>query len=629
MAQNTRNTRKLMSSGGGLVVAVILLFAINIIANAVLTSFRLDLTEDKLFTLSDGTRNILGDIDEPVRLRLYYSAKLFSGIPQIVSYGTRVRDLLQEYVAESGGKVELTVIDPAPFSEAEDEAVGYGIRKIPVNQAGEFGYFGLVGTNTTDDELVLPFLQPSQEEALEYDITKLVYNLANPTKRTIGIVSGLNVFGSRTSGAPGWTVISTLKELFDVRTLGLDTDAVDADIDTLLVIHPKDLPRSTIYAIDQFVLRGGKAMIFVDPFAEEDQVRQDPDKPMILPKRTSNLVDLFAAWGVTLDDEKVVGDLDAAIRVGYQAERGPQEIEYLPWLRLDDDNLNGDDFITNQLQQVNIGSAGALVHDPESGTEFTPLLKTGTNSGFIDRDGIIFVRDPRGFLENFEPTPDEYVVAARVRGNVKTAFPQGRPRSEEEKRAPADTDYLTESTTPVNVVIVADTDILSDRFWVRVQDFLGVRVPSPFADNGSFVVNTVDNLGGNDDLISLRSRRASQRPFDRVLDIEKAAEAQFRDKERALVERLEQTEARIRELESQRAEDSSILLTPEQREAIEGFRAEQLKIRKELRAVQLNLKRDIERLGAQLKFINIGLVPLLVAVAAVFVGVAQSRRRAA
>ncbi len=613
-------------------VALVLFLGINIISNGTLTASRLDVTQNRLYTLSDGTRNVLSKLDEPITLRFYFSAKQFEALPQYLNYGKRVRDLLEEYAAESGGKLKLQVIEPEPFSEAEDQAVGYGIEQLPLNATGDMGYLGLVGTNATDDEMPLPFLNPEREDALEYEVSKLVYTLANPQKRVIGLISDLAVDGGPPPGpdappTPPWASISQLKELFDVRELERTTTAIAPEIDTLLVIHPKDLPAKTLYAIDQFVLRGGKAMVFVDPLAEEDRPERDPSNPMVMPKVDSSLEPLFAAWGIKVATDKVVADPKDAVRVNFNGPRGPQEVEYLPWLQLHKDRLNRDDFITGELQGVNVGTAGSIETLEHATTKLTPLLKSGPTAGLIERDAIFFVRDPNGLRENFKPGTAALTIAARLTGPAKTAYPDGPPLDEHEKRGADDAAQLKEAKDGIHVIVVADTDVLADRFWVRIERFLGMQVPNPFANNGDFLVNAIDNLGGNDDLISLRSRGEYARPFERVEDIKRNAEAQFRDREQALRAKLSETESKLRELQQGKGGDGeSAILSAEQRKEIELFRDEQLKTRKELRAVQHELGKNIEALGNQLKLINIGLIPLLLAAAAIAVGTLRQRR---
>lgn len=636
------NTRLL--SGGGLLLALVAFLAVNIIGNQTLTSMRLDVTENRLFTLSQGTRNILDSLKEPINLRYYFSNKLLAGYPELQTYGVRVRDLLEEYASRSNGQIKLTVIDPEPFSEAEDQAVAFGIRQLPVSEVGDMAYFGLVGTNSVDQEIAIPFFDPSQEQALEYDLTKLVYNLAHPKKRVVGVISGLPIFGTPDPyGRPAqpWTVVPVLREAFDVRELRADLINVDKDIDTLVVIHPENLSEETQYAIDQFVLKGGKAMVFVDPSAENDSTMPDPANPTVLPEHKSDLPKLLQAWGLKLLEGKVAADADAAIRVSYTGNRGPQEIEYLPWLHLEERNLNREDFTTSQLKLINVGSGGVLQRLEGATTTITPLIETGGNSGLLDAEAVMIVRDPRGLLESFKPEGKPLMLAARVTGTVKSAFPGGKvekagpnPAGEPADGGKAEKDtivkpnHVEESAQPVNVIVVADTDMLADSFWIRMQQSMGVRVPTPFADNGNFLVNAIDNLGGNSDLISLRSRGSSSRPFTVVEQIQKDAEAQFRSKERALQEKLQETEKKIAELQQQKDQSAGTLMSPQQKAEVEKFKAEMLNTRKQLRDVQHDLRKNIEGLGTKLRIVNIGLVPALLGAFAVVFALMRRARRA-
>lgn len=635
------NTRLL--SGGGLLLALVAFLAVNIIGNQTLTSMRLDVTESKLFTLSQGTRNILDSLKEPVNLRYYFSNKLLAGYPDLQTYGVRVRDLLEEYASRSGGQIKLSVIDPEPFSEAEDQAVAFGIRQLPVSEVGDMAYFGLVGTNSVDQEIAIPFFDPSQEQALEYDLTKLVYNLAHPKKRVVGVISGLPIFGTPDPyGRPAqpWTVVPVLREAFDLRELRADLVSIDKDIDTLVVIHPENLPEETQYAIDQFVLKGGKAMVFVDPSAENDSTVPDPANPTVLPEHKSDLPKLLAAWGLKLLEGKVAADTDAAIRVSYTGNRGPQEIEYLPWLHLEEKNLNRDDFTTSQLKLINVGSSGVLQRLEGATTTITPLIETGSNSGLLDAEAVMIVRDPRGLLESFKPEGKPQMLAARVTGKVKSAFPGGKVEKAGSNPAgqPADggnagketvtkPNHVEESAQPINVIVVADTDLLADSFWIRMQQSMGVRVPTPFADNGNFLVNAIDNLGGNSDLISLRSRGSSSRPFTVVEQIQKDAEAQFRNKERALQEKLQETEKKIAELQQQKDQTAGTLMSPQQKAEVEKFKAEMINTRKQLRDVQHDLRKNIEGLGTKLRIVNIALVPVLLGAFAIVFALMRRTRR--
>lgn len=626
---------KKLLTGSGLALAAALFVAVNIIANQTLTAVRVDLTANRLYTLSAGTRNIIERIEEPITIRLYYSPQQFAGVPQMLDYGKRVRDMLEEYAAAAGDRIRLLVIDPEPFSEAEDEAVAFGVRQLALSASGEMGYLGVVGTNATDEQEVLPLLSPEREEALEYELTKMIYSLATPQRRVIGVMSELPVFAPppdpMTGRAAGrdWTALVLLQELYEVRELAPTATSIETDIDTLVLIHPKTLSRATLYAIDQFVLRGGKALVFVDPMAEHDEAAPDPANPGVMPRLDSNLESLFEKWGVKLDTSKVVGDPASAVRVSFRTSRGPQEVEYLPWLQLQDEALNQDDFITNELDKINVGTAGSLATIEGSKLVHTPLLQTTESAGLIERDAIVFVRDPAGLIENFKADGRRHVLAMRITGTAETAFPEGRPLGENEQRAPADAAFLAVAKDPINVIVVADTDLLADRFWVRFSSFGGMQVPETLGNNADFLVNAVDNLAGNTDLVSLRSRGRYTRPFEVVQEIQREAEAEFRDRERALQERLSATEQKLAALHSQEG-DGEMLLTPEQKAEIEAFRQEQLATRKELRAVQHELERNIERLGSRLKLANTALVPLLIILLAIALNVyfARARRRA-
>ena len=620
-------------TGTGLIIALALFLGVNIISNQSLTSMRLDVTENKLHTLSDGTHNILESIDEPITVRFYFSTKQFANIPQYNNYGRRVRDMLEEYAAISDGMIRLQVIDPEPFSEAEDQAVGFGIEPIPLNQAGEKGYLGLVATNSTDDEIPIPIMSPDREQSLEYDLTKIIYTLNNPKRRKIGLLTGLPVLANSPDPATGkltereWGAISLLKEVYDVTQVSDTVTEIAADVDTLIVIHPKKLSAKALYAIDQFVLRGGRAMVFVDPFAEQDQTQPDPENPMVMPDTSSDLGPLFDKWGLQMVDEKVVGDIGTAVRVQFRSETGPQEVEYLPWLSLQKANLNSDDFVTNQLNSVNVGSAGVLQPSDGATTTFTPLIQTSENAGELERGALMFVRNPADLLQNFEPGGEKITLAVRIQGDVETAYPDGKPLDTTEARAPDDEKFLAKSASPINVIVVSDTDILADRFWVSYQNFLGMQMPQAFANNADFLINAIDNLGGNDDLISLRSRGEYSRPFTVVQQIQKDAEAQFRDREQALQTKLEETETKIEALQQGSGGAGESILSPEQRKEIDLFRKEQLKTRKELRAVQHDLQKNIEQLGTKLKLLNIGLIPFLILLLAVGLSVFKLQRQ--
>lgn len=624
--------------GIGLLLAVCLFVAINIVVNAVLTSWRLDLTENRLFTLSNGTVNILNNLKEPIRLDFYFSQQALTGLPALTNYGVRVRDLLQEYATHSNGNLELRVIDPESFSEEEDQAVASGLQGITVSNAGDRAYFGLVGINSTDDEKIIPFFQSERESALEYDITKLIYNLSHPKKGVIGIITTLPMSGdpSQPGGKP-WTIISVMKEFFEVRDLGVAVDEISPDINVLMIVHPKNLKARTRFAIDQYALNGGKVMIFIDPLAEADRAPPELEGQATLPDIDSELPDLLAQWGVEVPPEKIAGDINAAMHVQTRSQRGTQEIAYLPWLRLADESFNKKDFATSELSVIHMGTAGVITKKPDASINVIPLIETTRQSMQLERDFLIIQRDPQVLLDNFRSSEKKQSLAVRIQGLARTAFPDGIATGEEAegkpetggkiKPAPAKGASGPVQEGEINVIVVSDTDLLTDLFWIRTQSYFGMDLPEPIADNGNFIINSLDNLSGSNDLISLRSRGGFTRPFDRVEAIRRDAELKFREREQQLQAKLEETEQKIKQLQQEQGNDASLILTPEQSREMEKFREVRLETRKQLRAVQHELKKNIEDLGDRLRIINIGLVPLLIIFISIGTGVYRINRR--
>lgn len=631
-------------TGAGLVVGLILLFAVNILSDETLNSARMDLTEGRIYTLSDGTRSVLAKIDEPVTLRLYLSRKLVTRLPEFSSYAARVQDLLREYQREAGGKIRLQVIDPEPFSPEEDRAVGYGLRAVPVNNREDMLFFGLVGTNSVDDEEIIPFFTREREEFLEYDVTKLIHNLINVKQPVVGLLSSLPVEGLgpraefRGFSAPPWMVIEQMRQLFEIRSLDASLDAVPEGTDVLVLIHPKNLSDGALYAIDQFVMRGGRVLAFVDPNAEAEQGVNMGGVMVPARSRRSELDRLLRAWGVILEQDKVIGDLELAARVRMERDGRELTFDYPVWLTVGSDQMNQDDIVTRQLGNLSFGTPGSLVPAEDATTSFVPLIETTGGAAAFASESVALAEDPQKLLRIYRPEDRTFTLAARMSGPVKSAFPDGAPEAEE---ADKDTDanesgtdsskptppHVAESREPVNIIVVADSDLLQDKFWVAVQDFLGTRIAVPTAANDSFVVNALDNLAGSGDLISVRNRGSFVRPFDRINALREQAELRFRQKEQELIERLEQTEGKLVELEESRQGDDGMVLTPAQQQELMEFRQERLRIRKDLRDVRHRLRRDIEALQDGIKFINIALVPILVALTGIGVAVLRMRRR--
>ena len=428
-----------------------------------------------------------------------------------------------------------------------------------------------------------------------------------------------------------------MKEFFDVRDLGTKVDDISPDIDVLMIIHPKKLLARTQFAIDQYVLKGGKVLLFVDPLAEADRSAPPGDNKGVLPDIASDLPRLMDQWGVKMLPEKIAGDINAAMHVQTTSPRGTQEIAYLPWLRLADESFNKQDFATSELSVIHMGTAGILVKKSDVKTTFTPLIETTKQSMQLDRDFLMIQRDPNVILDNFKSSETKMTLAVRLQGHATTAFPDGAPGGEEtgsgatgeptSKPAASGTTAGLVKEGNINVIVVADTDLLTDLFWIRNRSYLGMELPQPIADNGNFVINALENLAGSNDLISLRSRGKFTRPFDRVEAIRREAELKFREHEQELQAKLKETEDKIKKLQQEQGNNTTMILTPEQNKEMEKFRKVRLDTRKELRAVQHELKKNIENLGTRLRIINIVLVPLLIVVISIATGVYRVNRR--
>ena len=627
-------------TAGSLGIALILLIATNLLAGVALRNSRVDLTADRLYTLTEGSRSILAGLSDDITLTFYFSDRLFQDVPSIKSYGLRVEELLNEYSNRAGGRIKLNVVDPEPFSEAEDQAVQYGIRGAPAGGAGESAYFGLAGVNTTDGEEVIPFFHPGNEDTLEYDVTRLIHNLDNPKKKVVAVISGLPLDGTmpgmqpRGQQPPAWMVLSQIQEVFDTRVLGRsEVDRIDDDVDVLMIVHPQNLSETTLFAIDQFVLGGGRVLAFVDPFADSEPLRPDPFMPNSpQPRAPSDLGPLLAAWGVEMDLTQFAGDRLRARKVGFSRDPNSPPVDFPPWLELRSEDLNQDDVITSGLSTLSMATVGIIRPIDGATTLLTPLIESSDQVMAYPVSEVQLEPDPKRMLNSFVPAGEKFLLAARITGPLKSAFPDGPPL-DEDAEGELDSDrleFLPESRGAANIILVADADILADRFWVQVQDFLGDRMAYPFADNGSFVINALDNLGGSSDLISVRSRASYARPFDRVREIQREAEERFRQTERELQARLLETDERLRALQKPAAEGGGeALLNAEQQQEIEQFLQEKVRIRKELRTVQRDLRKDIEALQSNVRFVNIGLVPLMIGLTAMLVVLIRARGRRA
>jgi ABC-type uncharacterized transport system involved in gliding motility auxiliary subunit len=599
---------------GSLALLLVLFVTATMLSSNLLKGLRFDLTDNGLYTLSEGTLGVLESLQEPVTLYLFFSEEASSDLPQVRSYARRVDELLEELVNHGGGKLSLRRVDPAPFSEEEDQAAAFGLQAVPVGTAGENLYLGIAATNTLDDVQAMPFLQPSKEKFLEYDLAKMIASLGNPEKTTVGLLSALQMgpgFDPTTgSMREAWVVHDQLSQLFELRNIEPGAESLPEDLDVLLLVHPRSISDSLLYAIEQFVLGGGHLIAFLDPFAEMD--RGDPSDPMgqMQAGSSSSLGSLLEGWGIVYDPSRVVGDL--------QFGAGTSRARHIGILSVPSGGLNGQDIVTGDLKLVNLSSTGWFEPAEDASTRFETLISSSENAAPMDSSRLRFLSDPRDLMEGFNPTGRRYTLAARVSGPAAATL-----------EAPEEQQVAHLSATGdegINVLLFADSDLLSDRMWLQKQDFLGQSIVNAFADNGALAINAVDNMLGNRDLISIRTRASSGRPFERVDEIRVAAERTYRATEERLQMELEETERKLADLQAAKGEGELTVISEEQQTEIQRFLDRKLEIRRDLRQVQHDLQRDIDALGTRLKLINIALVPALVMLVAL-VYAARRRRR--
>jgi len=587
-------------SGLGLFLLALAFVMVILLNNLWFSGIRVDLTENKLFTLAAGTREIVQDIDEPINLYFFFSEKASEDLTTLRAYANRVRELLQEYALLADGKINLQLIDPEPFSDAEDRAAAFGLQGVPVNSAGDELYFGLAATNALDDQQVIGFFQPDKEEFLEYEISKLIQNLLVQNKPKVGLLSSLKVQGDMDMNTfqttPAWVVIDQIDQASELQTITPDAESLPAGLDLLVLIQPHGLAESLLSSIDQFALSGGRVLVFVDPLAEMDQSQVNPVMGMS-GAETSIDFPLLAGWGVLLRKDVVLGDAQQALTV---SGADGQPVRHLSILGLQAQNFNNEDIILSSLETINVSTAGILDVLDQRSTQVDVLMASSEYAMPIERLRLKMLGDPSELLPDFQATGLVYPVAVRITGAAKSQYP-----------VTVDGDDSVLSTGQLNVIVVADTDILTDRLWVQLQDFFGQRIVSPWANNGDFVTNAVDNLTGSSALISIRSRGRFSRPFEVVQDLRREAEASYLNSANDLQAQLAETERQLGELESSRDEQNLMSLSPEQEAALVRFQQEKLRIRKALRNVRHQLDKDIEMLGSTLKFMNIVLMPLV------------------
>lgn len=587
-----------LSAFFSLTLLVALFIALVVLNNQLLGSYRADLTENSVYSLSAGSKAVLTELDEPVTLYFFFSDTASKGMTSLRNYANRVQSLLEEYAQASNGKVRLKVIDPEPFSEAEDQASQFGLTGATIGTIGEAVYFGLAGTNTLDDQFTIAFFDPQKEQFLEYDISKLIYQLSDPEPVKLALVSSLPVTGGQNpmtgQYSPAMVFYEQLAQLYDVELVDPDAEALPQDTDVVMLAHAKSLSESLSFAIDQFVMNQGRVLAFVDPHYESD-----PMAMMGAMQANPSDMALLTKWGITLNESNVVLDEQLGLEI-----RGTDGgiVRHPGILGLSAGNLDRTDVTTANLEMINGASFGALTLEDNSALQQDVLMQTSDNALLMDAQTYALNREPSSLLMGQAEARDKFTVAARFTGELASAYSQPPVDSEETFKA---------STAGANIIVVADADVLVDQFWVQQSSFFGQTLYTPFANNGDFITNSTENLAGSDALISIRSRGTFARPFTRVQAIEMQAEAKFREQEERLQNQLEQTEAQLAQLQSQQAQGGALVMSDEQQAAVDEFIEQRVAIRKALRDVRYQLERDIDALGNWLKLLNIAAAPMV------------------
>ncbi|MFW5870196.1 MAG: GldG family protein [Candidatus Sumerlaeota bacterium] len=623
-----------------LLVVAIIIVALNMIGTITLSGAKIDVTEEKLFTLDAGSRNIAASIEDPVTIRYFLSRTALSDQPGLREFGQRVLETLKSYRAASGDRITLEVIDPRPDTEEEEAAMRYDLQAVPVGQTGESIYMGLVMRDESGREATIRFLDPNKANLLEYEISQALYKLAHPELKKLGVISSLPVMGrtdppqnpmmmqQQQSGQDPWFFIQQLQSTFDISEIPTEDTVIPPDTDLLMVIHPKNLSDETRYAIDQFVLAGGNALVFVDPLSEMDQMLQQQTadgnmQAMMQGEVESNMPDLLKAWGLQMvmseggqsfsgqTGPKPVVVADPTIAGQRMNPQTGEPEEMAATLILSEDEMNSEQIITNDLSQIVVSKAGALeTVETDAEIETVVLLHTTDKAGTIDP--LFLKLSPAGApMDEVEGAGEEMALAFKVSGSFKSAFGDGAPEGVKTGR------HLTESQQPATIVVVADTDLISDRYAYNVQNFFGRMVASPANGNSILAANAAENLTGSRDLISLRSRGMSDRRFEVVEKLLRDAQAEYRERLKELEEKERAISQDLRQLQ-QTNPDVGVLNTTVAQKRKELL-AQQAETQSQLRDLRRNLREDVEKLGIWVKFINIGLMPFLVILAGLFV----------
>lgn len=576
-----------------------LFIALVVINNQLFDGMRVDLTEDKVFTLSQGSHQIIDQIEEPLTLHFFFSDDATKGMTSLRNYADRVKSLLREYEQAANGNIKLKIIDPEPFSEAEDSAARLGLTGAALGNANETIYFGLAGTNTLDDQVTIGFFDPQKARFLEYDISKLLHQLTIGNSPKLALITDLPVQGGQNpvTGQPQSPMVfyEQLKQLFDVHLVAPDATELPEDTTVVMLAHPPAMSETLKYAVDQYAMGQGQVIVFADPHYESDMLSM-----MGNPQPNRSDMSLLEAWGIAIPARDIV--LDGTLGLEIQSATG-DIISHPGYLGLGTGQINRDDVITANLESVNLASAGHLSLLPSSTLDMDTLLATTSDSFIVDAQYYLNHPGPEDLQQQLGVTGETRVLAAHISGTTISAF--GQPVS------PADKANFRATTDDLNVLVVADADMLADRFWVQQNQFFGEVLYTPFANNGDFIINAAENLSGSNALIDVRSRGQFARPFSRVEALEEKAQKKYREHEQKLRDELAQTELQLARLQNQQGQGTSVVLTDEQQRAIDAFVEKRVVIRKALRDVQYELRSDIDKLGNWLKFVNIAAAPLV------------------
>lgn len=613
----------------------LILIALNYITG--MFKVRLDLTQEKAYTLSKGTRAILKELDSPVTVRFYCTQPDSATRETLVlrRHAREVEDLLQEFRQAAGGKLKIEKYDPTPDSDAEDSARLDGIQGQLLSN-GEPFYLGLT-VSRLDQKEEIPFLSPARERELEYDIARAIARVANPTRPVIGLMSALPIWGTPSNpmmsrmgqhGSEPWTLVTELQRDFTVKRVEMDAEEIPSNISVMVVIHPEGITDKTQFALDQFVLRGGKLIAFLDPFSVVGSQGQTPMNGGGTGSH-STLDKLLKAWGLSFDTGKVVADVNFSMRL--QGRNG-QPVNQPAWLSITPEGMNRNDVTMAEMDNIWLPMAGAFTGTPADGLTETPLLKSTKDSQLVE--GFLANLSGEAVLKDFKPSDKEQVLALRLQGKFKTAFPEGKPSDksakDETNAPPAQTDFLKESKDVNAVILVGDSDLLYDDFTLRKMNSPFGRLAIPMNANLTFAQNCVEQMAGDQNLIEVRSRATLNRPFEVVKQMEAEANQRFQGEVDRLQKKAQETQQRLNQLQAQKTDGNQrFILSPEQEQELAKLRKEEAETQKNLRQVQKDLKKEIVRMENTIKWANVLTMPVLVSLFGIGLAVVKNRRTGA